>query len=504
MLYIGFILLHGEMIDYGYCSRRAVVLNRFLSYPVFVIVLLLIWKVSTMDPGRVFPGTRFRREFRGAESDPGTQNLAQRSCDVCDIEFPEHRDIKHCRECGYCVEGFDHHCGVIGTCIGKRNRLYFVFILGLGAVGHTLAAVVTYCRVEYIDSTFSNLLEATVSLNYDRFIQILWPLICDNFFFLYYCYVGIALIGFFLLHVLLLSYKTTTRRFLKSDLLGYAQSAMESALLGWCKYACGDRLARVAAWAHQHLDFRRGAVIPPRIRWKIIAVFFSGSYIYLSIYRMLQATSVSVALWYLCTFLISGYATMLMRDVVLSGQLRIDKSDFIDDAEITTDNESVNLLETAVPKGAFFCDVCDWHWSRQDHHCGLFGTCIHKGNRDKYIKCIQLGILGTSMFIYPSYSRVYENWVWDCPASGAVNALRRCIVKLLLSTGVDMLMLYASTGLFLCGIVFYVQQILYVKIERGIRKEFLDGTNVDFLANRDRLNDPIISCAAVGCFTLFI
>lgn len=44
---------------------------------------------------------------------------------------------KHCRTCDKCVNGFDHHCIWLNTCVGKRNyRWFFMTILTalLGAV----------------------------------------------------------------------------------------------------------------------------------------------------------------------------------------------------------------------------------------------------------------------------------------------------------------------------------------------------------------------------------
>jgi hypothetical protein len=28
----------------------------------------------------------------------------------------------HCGTCGECTEGFDHHCGVLGRDVGRRNQ----------------------------------------------------------------------------------------------------------------------------------------------------------------------------------------------------------------------------------------------------------------------------------------------------------------------------------------------------------------------------------------------
>mmetsp|Transcript_8448 Transcript_8448/g.14166 ORF Transcript_8448/g.14166 Transcript_8448/m.14166 type:complete len:96 (+) Transcript_8448:522-809(+) len=35
----------------------------------------------------------------------------------------------HCSDCDCCVEGHDHHCGVVGVCIGDKNFRYFLQFL---------------------------------------------------------------------------------------------------------------------------------------------------------------------------------------------------------------------------------------------------------------------------------------------------------------------------------------------------------------------------------------
>ena len=50
-----------------------------------------------------------------------------RMCHICKCLQPP--ATKHCRQCGRCVRGFDHHCVYIHNCIGSANRTAFIFLL---------------------------------------------------------------------------------------------------------------------------------------------------------------------------------------------------------------------------------------------------------------------------------------------------------------------------------------------------------------------------------------
>ena len=67
-------------------------------------------------------------------------------CDTCGLVRPPR--AFHCRHCNVCIEGHDHHCPWVGTCIGKRNHGYFALfllqtsLLALGTGGLTLYSLV--------------------------------------------------------------------------------------------------------------------------------------------------------------------------------------------------------------------------------------------------------------------------------------------------------------------------------------------------------------------------
>jgi len=53
----------------------------------------------------------------------------RRYCFTCKIVRPP--QSSHCPTCDYCVRGFDHHCGVLGICVGQRTWRYFTLFVCL-------------------------------------------------------------------------------------------------------------------------------------------------------------------------------------------------------------------------------------------------------------------------------------------------------------------------------------------------------------------------------------
>ena len=51
----------------------------------------------------------------------------KRICRICQINQPFR--MKHCHECEKCVATFDHHCPWMNTCIGEKNRPFFMVYL---------------------------------------------------------------------------------------------------------------------------------------------------------------------------------------------------------------------------------------------------------------------------------------------------------------------------------------------------------------------------------------
>eukprot|EP00760_Papus_ankaliazontas_P005669 PhM_4_TR12704/c0_g2_i1/m.94124/K16675/ZDHHC9_14_18; palmitoyltransferase ZDHHC9/14/18 len=68
-------------------------------------------------------------------------------CATCRLLRPPR--ASHCATCNFCVENFDHHCGVTGCCVGRRTYPYFVGFLY--SVACLILIVSTRCVIRVLD-----------------------------------------------------------------------------------------------------------------------------------------------------------------------------------------------------------------------------------------------------------------------------------------------------------------------------------------------------------------
>ncbi|KAL7747513.1 DHHC palmitoyltransferase-like protein [Sorochytrium milnesiophthora] len=96
-------------------------------------VLFILCCVS--DPGYVATVTSYTAVHEGKDTEHSAlwvgmtiDQLPPRSCPVCDINRMPVRS-RHCNKCRRCVHRFDHHCFLIGNCVGQANHRLFVAML---------------------------------------------------------------------------------------------------------------------------------------------------------------------------------------------------------------------------------------------------------------------------------------------------------------------------------------------------------------------------------------
>ena len=60
---------------------------------------------------------------------------------------------KHCRYCDKCVERLDHHCKWLNTCVGSKNYMHFLSVIG--AVG-VMTTILLLLSIAYLVEAFAH------------------------------------------------------------------------------------------------------------------------------------------------------------------------------------------------------------------------------------------------------------------------------------------------------------------------------------------------------------
>ena len=110
-----------------------------LSVQLFFFSVIFMFLAMTTDPG-IIPRREVFQSFGSIPEVLSSEGEDKRKyCKTCNIYRPARSS--HCRNCANCVEVFDHHCGVLNTCIGKNNYKWFFGLL----VGVTLLGGLNIC-----------------------------------------------------------------------------------------------------------------------------------------------------------------------------------------------------------------------------------------------------------------------------------------------------------------------------------------------------------------------
>ena len=81
---------------------------------VFLLMVCITLGLGLKNPGIIEPSTFI--------SDVENNN-PNKFCDYCKIVRPKHTE--HCHDCNVCIRDYDHHCDVLGICVGGGNICFF-------------------------------------------------------------------------------------------------------------------------------------------------------------------------------------------------------------------------------------------------------------------------------------------------------------------------------------------------------------------------------------------
>jgi hypothetical protein len=205
-------------------------------------VVILMYKVALTDPG-IIPRRAVAERIHnvsGGESgskldliDPFHDSPGTTFCRTCEIWRP--LNAHHCRDCGNCVLGFDHHCAVLNNCVGQRNYPYFFALLP----GICLLAIGFLFQIKFPNDGAET-------------EQSMIVVIIGRISILMACLVLVFLVALFSFHVwLIFVARTTTKRHLRAQSSSGASVWMR---LGLCD-SLVDLRARIGPnFAHNNFD----------------------------------------------------------------------------------------------------------------------------------------------------------------------------------------------------------------------------------------------------------
>lgn len=195
---LGLIVVTGGLFFAFDCPYLAVKLNPVIPVIgaiLFIFILGTLHQTTFIDPGIIPRATLpealevdrlYQLENQNQENPNGTAYQAPRYkeveikgrtfklayCTTCQMYRPPR--ASHCSRCNNCVDRFDHHCPMVGNCIGKRNYRYFylfvtstsimcVYVLGCNIATIVLRAMDTDVG-EAFKKSVASLIEGIVCL----------------------------------------------------------------------------------------------------------------------------------------------------------------------------------------------------------------------------------------------------------------------------------------------------------------------------------------------------
>ena len=194
-------------------ESTAVPLRRATHLLEAATVVLQFLVVVLIDEGRVASLVDGRRlDMRGMLD----------SCKVCGAARRASWIAHHCRTCDVCIAGFDHHCTILGICVGRGNRPWFLALVSCAGTMLSCNAVAA--------------VQACIATEWEADGACYWPVLFEGF------YGGvIILIGAYgaLLSALGLTQYTATRGNIIAALRLASSRGVKS-----CKWHAG--------WTHDH------------------------------------------------------------------------------------------------------------------------------------------------------------------------------------------------------------------------------------------------------------
>lgn len=107
-----------------------------ISAIIMVLIFQIIYSIVYIsNPG--FPRNTIGRM-------KGIPNDQYKYCSECLFYINKRKKVKHCLDCGICIEGFHRHSILINKCIGRKNLYLFYIFIGISIINIIYIFVLIY------------------------------------------------------------------------------------------------------------------------------------------------------------------------------------------------------------------------------------------------------------------------------------------------------------------------------------------------------------------------
>mmetsp|Transcript_17257 Transcript_17257/g.17193 ORF Transcript_17257/g.17193 Transcript_17257/m.17193 type:complete len:185 (-) Transcript_17257:67-621(-) len=136
---LGIIIICLGCLFVGYLSLKTYFILNIIGAALVPFCLLLFIITVLKDPGVI---------SKNKDMDEVMMKILSQDKHFCDKCW-RIKDLKtvHCSECCVCVSNYDHHCIVMGKCIGGGNIRYFYAFVLTGMIGVFYLFTVIICLI---------------------------------------------------------------------------------------------------------------------------------------------------------------------------------------------------------------------------------------------------------------------------------------------------------------------------------------------------------------------
>ena len=109
-----------------------------LTLVLFGTALVCLVGATCADPGIIPKGS-------GDIDTPPTDVAGAKWCVRCECWQP--KGAQHCMDCDVCIDGYDHHCPMMGKCVGKGNLRYFTTFVSIAGMVPVYAIMIMLLKI---------------------------------------------------------------------------------------------------------------------------------------------------------------------------------------------------------------------------------------------------------------------------------------------------------------------------------------------------------------------